>query len=147
MAIRLSGRKETEGEIEARRQPARYGPRTRAAYAPFFAHQTLEDVRMRFFTAGRLSMFIARQTQIDYAREMAFVVVGAERASSWRRAPNADPDYTRVVRRHRVISGQGLGSRLMQHLIAYARREARSAGEVLANTACSACAPRWLTST
>ncbi|MBN8913359.1 MAG: GNAT family N-acetyltransferase, partial [Rhizobiales bacterium] len=101
---------------------------------------TLDDMHMRFFTAkpDRSHRFAARLTQIDYAREMAFVVLseseddllGVSRLS-------ADPDYTRAeyaVLVRSDLKGKGLGWLLMQHLIAYAREEGLGAlyGEILA---------------
>lgn len=95
---------------------------------------------MRFFTAGPdLShKFLARLTQIDYAREMAFVAIAAKSNELLGVARLvADPDYSRaeyavVVRSD--LKGKGLGWRLMQHLIAYARSERLGElyGEVLA---------------
>lgn len=115
-------------------------PEDEPLYERFFANVTLEDMHMRFFTAkpDRSHRFVARLTQIDYAREMAFVVLseqenellGVSRLS-------ADPDYTRAeyaVLVRSDLKGKGLGWLLMQHLIAYAREEGLGAlyGEVLA---------------
>ena len=62
-------------------------PEDEALYEEFFAGVTPEDRRLRFFTVGRnLShRFLARLTQIDYAREMAFVAVARGRVpfSEW----------------------------------------------------------------
>jgi acetyltransferase len=95
---------------------------------------------MRFFTAkpDRSHKFLARLTQIDYAREMAFVAVsekGDELLGVARLA--ADPDYTRAeyaVLVRSELKGKGLGWLLMQHLVAYARQEGLMElyGEVLA---------------
>lgn len=86
-----------------------------------------QDIRMRFFQAlHRLPDHLARRlTQIDYDREMAFVVideasgegVGVVRLS-------LDPDrqrgeYAIIVRSDR--QGTGLGFRMMQEIIAWAR--------------------------
>jgi acetyltransferase len=96
-------------------------------YEAFFARVSPEDSRLRFFAARReLSHgFVARLTQIDYAREMAFIareeasgeLVGVSRFV-------ADPDFERgeyavLVRSDR--KGQGIGWALMSQLIAYAR--------------------------
>lgn len=109
-------------------------------YHRFFERVTAEDARMRFFTArpDRSHKFIARLTQIDYAREMAFValsepegeLLGVSRLT-------ADPDYVRAeyaVLVRSDLKGRGLGWALMQHLIAYAREEGLQQlfGEVLA---------------
>ena len=81
--------------------------------------------------------FIARLTQFDYAREMAFValdpeshdILGVGRIA-------ADPDlecaeYAVLVRSD--LKGKGLGWGLMQHIVAYARSIGlkRITGEVL----------------
>ena len=101
---------------------------------------TPDDMRMRFFTAyPNLShRLMARMTQIDYAREMAFVAI--DEASGLLLGVArlvADPDYTRAEYAVVVASdlkGRGLGWRLMQHLIDYARQEglAELTGDVLA---------------
>ena len=56
---------------------ARSGPRTSTSTAGSSRGSTAEDLRMRFFTRGPdLShRLLARLTQIDYAREMAFVAI------------------------------------------------------------------------
>ena len=104
-------------------------PQDEPLYEDFFAHVTPEDSHMRFFTMkpDRSHRFVARLTQIDYAREMAFValsepggdLLGVSRLS-------ADPDYTRAefaVLVRSDLKGVGLGWLLMRHLIAYARDE------------------------
>ncbi|MBO0764826.1 MAG: bifunctional acetate--CoA ligase family protein/GNAT family N-acetyltransferase [Hyphomicrobiaceae bacterium] len=104
-------------------------PEDEALYAAFFARLTPEDHRLRFFTAGPdLShRFLARLTQIDYAREMAFVAV-AEATGELMGVVRfvADPDYVKgeyAILVRSDIKGRGLGWRLMRHLIAYARTE------------------------
>jgi acetyltransferase len=88
-----------------------------------------EDVRMRFFsTLQRLPDVLAKRlTQIDYDREMAFAVVDetGERPEGIGVVRLAlDPDrargeYAIMVRSDRI--GTGLGLRMMQEIIAYAR--------------------------
>ncbi len=84
---------------------------------------------MRFFTARPdLSHgFLARLTQIDYAREMAFIALARDTGELLGVARFvADPDYTRgeyAILVRSDLKGQGLGWRLMQHLIDYARAE------------------------
>jgi acetyltransferase len=104
-------------------------PEDEALYADFFAHVTRHDQRLRFFTvAPDLShRFLARLTQIDYAREMAFVAI-AESSGALLGVVRmvADPDYTRAEYAILVrsdLKGRGLGWQLMQHLIAYAKAE------------------------
>jgi acetyltransferase len=88
-----------------------------------------EDVRMRFFSGLRQlpDVLAKRLTQIDYDREMAFAVGelidGQERGIGVVRLA-LDPDRTRgeyavMVRSDRI--GTGLGFRLMQEIITYAR--------------------------
>ena len=52
-------------------------PEDEGLYARFFERSRADDVHMRFFTAAaeRSHRFLARLTQIDYAREMAFVAI------------------------------------------------------------------------
>ncbi len=104
-------------------------PEDEHLYADLIARQTPEDLRMRFFTPhpDLSHKLIARLTQIDYAREMAFVAIARETGALLgisRLA--ADPEIQRaefavVVRSD--LKGHGLGWRLMQHLIDYARHE------------------------
>jgi acetyltransferase len=116
-------------------------PEDETLYALFFSRLTPEDIRMRFFTAKPdLSFkFLARLTQIDYAREMAFVAIAADTGELLGVARLiADPDYTRAeygILVRSDLKAMGLGWRLMQHLIAYAEREKLHElyGEVLAS--------------
>jgi acetyltransferase len=104
-------------------------PEDETLYALFFSRLAPEDVRMRFFTARPdLSFkFMARLTQIDYAREMAFVAIAADSGELLGVSRLiADPDYTRAeygILVRTDLKGKGLGWQLMQHLIAYARSE------------------------
>jgi acetyltransferase len=104
-------------------------PEDEALYEDFFAAVTTDDRRLRFFGGGTNFTHgaLARFTQIDYAREMAFVAVeestgkllGVVRLI-------ADSDYTQAeyaVLVRSDLKGRGLGWRLMQHLIGYARAE------------------------
>jgi acetyltransferase len=104
-------------------------PADEALYAAFFAHLTPDDQRLRFFMArpGLSHRFLARLTQIDYAREMAFVAV-AEATGELLGVVRfvADPDYVQgeyAILVRSDLKGLGLGWRLMQHLVAYARAE------------------------
>ena len=114
-------------------------PEDEALYADFFSGVTDEDLRLRFFSPVRnLShTFIARFTQIDYARAMAFIAI--ERSSGKalgvvRLHANATYDsgeYAILVRSG--LKGRGLGWLLMQTIIEYARSEGLRAieGQVL----------------
>ena len=90
---------------------------------------TQDNQRLRFFAAApRLShRFLATLTQIDYAREMAFVAIARQTGALIGVVRVvADPDYTRgeyAILLRSDLKGHGLGWRLMQHLIAYARSE------------------------
>lgn len=125
-----------EGVGEIALRPIR--PDDEPQYEKFFTYITPEDLRMRFFTAApeRTMRFFARMTQIDYAREMAFIAVGGAEILGVARLI-ADPDYRRaefavIVRSD--LKGKGLGYTLMQHLVSYARAEglAELYGDVLA---------------
>jgi acetyltransferase len=104
-------------------------PEDEGLYQDFFAAVTPEDRRLRFFGVGpKLSHgSLARFTQIDYAREMAFVAVEQKSGALLGVVRLiADPDYTHgeyaiIVRSD--LKGRGLGWRLMQHLIDYAKAE------------------------
>jgi acetyltransferase len=98
-------------------------------YVPFFAAVSPDDIRMRFFTARRSfpHTFLAGLTQIDYAREMAFVAIKAETQELLGVSRLVlDPDRTRgefglLVRSD--LQGHGLGWQLMSALLSYARSE------------------------
>ena len=133
---------ETEARIApvgaVRIRPIR--PEDETLYAAFFACLTPEDQRLRFFCArpDLSHRFLARLTQIDYAREMAFVAVGKQSGELLGVARFiADPDYVKgeyAILVRSDLKGHGLGWRLMQHLITYARAEklAELYGSVLA---------------
>jgi acetyltransferase len=115
-------------------------PEDARLYPDFIAKLENRDVRLRLLAPRKKFSddFLARLTQIDYAREMAFVAIDPESgalAGVARLA--ADPDYTRaeyavIVRSD--LKAQGIGWSLMEHLIAYARAEGlqRLEGTVLA---------------
>lgn len=98
-------------------------------YAELMARMTPEDIRLRLFMPVRefSKQFLARQTQIDYAREMAFVAFrGADSEMLGTARLSADPDYTKAefaVMVRSDLKGQGVGWALMNHLICYARAE------------------------
>lgn len=95
----------------------------------FFAHVTPEDLRLRFFAPVKdLShVFIARLTQLDYARANAFIAIdeaSAEMVGGVRL--HADADYERaefavIVRSD--LKERGLGWALMSLMLDYARAE------------------------
>ena len=95
----------------------------------FVARLTPEDVRMRLLAPRKefSHAFVARLTQIDYAREMAFVALSpAEDEVLGVVRMIADPDYVRaeyaiIVRSD--LKGAGLGWALMELIIDYASKE------------------------
>jgi acetyltransferase len=105
----------------------------------FLARTSREDLRLRFFSALKhySHAFIARLTQIDYARGMAFVAVddAGELAGVVRLHSNADyerGEFAILVRSD--LKGRGLGGQLMTLLLDYAHAEGLREvyGEVLA---------------
>jgi len=115
----------TVGDVTIR--PIR--PEDERLYEQFFAAVTAADRRLRFFGTGPnlTHGLLARLTQIDYAREMAFVAIDKRsRALLGVVRMIADPDYTRAEYAILVrsdLKGRGLGWRLMQHLIDYGKSE------------------------
>ena len=113
-------------------------------YGPFFSAVTQQDLRLRFFAPVKEfgHAFVARFTQIDYARAMAFIAI--EEASGnmlgvVRLHADANYDsgeYAILIRSD--LKGRGLGYLLMQMMIEYARAESLKTieGQVLSeNTA------------
>jgi acetyltransferase len=104
-------------------------PEDEPLYPPFFAAVTPADLRLRFFAPMKefSHTFIARFTQIDYARAMAFIAVeeatgamlGVVRLHS--DAAYESGEYAILVRSG--LKGHGLGWLLMQLIIEYARAE------------------------
>ncbi len=103
----------------------------------FFRRLTPEDIRMRFFGPIRelTHELAARLTQIDYDREMAFVLIdGGEFLGVGRLA--ADPGFEQAEFALLVASdrqGHGYGSLLLNHVLQYARARGiqRVVGHVL----------------
>lgn len=104
-------------------------PEDEALFREFFENVTQEDLRLRFFAPLKdfSHLFIARLTQIDYGRAMAFVAIDeatGKMLGGARLHANADYDrgeYAILVRSD--LKGRGLGWLLMQLLIEYARAE------------------------
>ncbi|MET0981573.1 MAG: bifunctional acetate--CoA ligase family protein/GNAT family N-acetyltransferase [Telluria sp.] len=105
-------------------------PEDAPAHQAFFRSLTPEDVHFRMFGSAReLSPAqLARFTQIDYAREMAFILTrtapGGEAETLGVARVVADPDnivgeFAIVVRSD--LKGNGLGTVLMEALIDYCR--------------------------
>ncbi len=106
----------------------------------FLRHVTKQDLRLRFFGPMKefSHEFIARLTQIDYARAMAFValdevtgeLVGVVRIHS--DSIYETGEYAILLRSD--LKGRGLGWTLMQLIIEYSKSEGLKAiwGDVLA---------------
>jgi acetyltransferase len=109
-------------------------------FARFFEKVTEEDLRLRFFAAVKTfsHAFIARLTQLDYARAMAFVAIDettGEMLGVVRMHADANyetAEYAILLRSD--LKGRGLGWKLMELAIEYARAEGlrRIEGQVLA---------------
>ena len=78
--IRRSGSARSRSGTGGRYSSGRCGPRTRSCSCEFFKRVTPEDLRLRFFAPVRdfSHAFLARLTQIDYARAIAFVAIDDE---------------------------------------------------------------------
>ncbi len=118
-------------------------PEDEAAHSAFIQSLDPTDRRMRFFSTRRSAFAhveLARMTQIDYAREMAFIAstdpdpakaqtLGVVRAIT--DPDNQAAEYAIVIRSE--LKGTGLGRLLMLRIIDYVRSRGtrRIVGEVL----------------
>jgi acetyltransferase len=123
-------------------------PEDAEAHGAFFARLPPEDVRYRFFGALRAltAERMARLTQMDYEREIAFIAIRA--------ATGETVGVARLARDSSAVAGQGdsgefaiavqpdakgrgLGSALMHSLLGWARGQGmtRIVGQVLADNA------------
>jgi acetyltransferase len=101
-------------------------PEDESSHQEFFGRLTAEDVSFRFFSRIREMPHsqIARYTQIDYDREMAFVAKDPDQHTLGVVRAVDDPDHTVaefaiIVRSD--LKGRGLGKRLLQKMIGYVR--------------------------
>ncbi len=102
-------------------------PEDDAMFRRFFDKVSSEDLRLRFFSAVRhfSHEFIARLTQLDYARSIALAAIDpgtGEMLGAVRLLADANYDtgeYGIMVRSD--LKGAGLGWRLMRIMIEYAR--------------------------
>lgn len=97
-----------------------------ALFRAFFAQVTAEDLRLRFFAPVKAFSheFIARLTQLDYARSIALVAIdpagGMLGAVRLHADANYDGgEYAILVRSD--LKGRGIGWQLMRVMIEYAR--------------------------
>ena len=101
-------------------------PEDEALFLGFFARVSDEDLRLRFFSAVRhfSHEFIARLTQLDYARSIALVALDPESGQMLGAVRLlADANYERgeygiLVRSD--LKGHGIGWKLMETMIEYA---------------------------
>jgi RimJ/RimL family protein N-acetyltransferase len=103
------------------------------------AHVSKEDLRLRFFDSIKefSHQFIAKLTQLDYARAMAFVAI--DEASSemlgvvWLYSDSIHETGEYAILLRSDLHGRGLGWVLMQLIIEYAKSErlSRIHGEIL----------------
>lgn len=118
-------------------------PEDAEEHGAFFHRLSPEDVRFRFFSSIRelLPEQIARVTQVDYDREMAFVAVRTatgETVGVGRLACEADlrsAEFAVAVQPD--MKRKGLGAHLMERLIDWARARgvAEIVGQILAENA------------
>ncbi|MHB2167203.1 bifunctional acetate--CoA ligase family protein/GNAT family N-acetyltransferase [Alsobacter sp. R-9] len=114
-------------------------PEDEALYPPFFEKVTQEDLRLRFFAKVKdfSHAFIARLTQIDYARAIAFAAIehdtgellGVVRLHA--DVNHQEGEYAILLRSD--LKGRGLGWALMKLMIEYARADGldRVTGQIL----------------
>ena len=104
-------------------------PEDQTLYRAFLARVSKKDLRLRFFSSMRVftDAFVARLTQIDYARAIAFVALDRQTGELMGEARlHADANHERgeygiLIRSD--LKGQGLGWELMRLLIEWARTE------------------------
>lgn len=116
-------------------------PEDEPLYPSFMSRISQDDLRLRFFAPVKEfdHTFIARFTQIDYARAMAFVAIDPRSndmlavARMHHSSESDTAEYAILVRSD--LKGRGLGWMLMNTLIAYARSEGvvRLEGQVMAS--------------
>lgn len=114
-------------------------PEDEDMFRAFFETITEEDLRLRFFAPVRAfnHRFLARLTQLDYARAMAFAAIDPESGTLLGAVRlHTDPDhetgeYAVLIRSN--LKGIGLGWALMQLIIRYAKADGLKTitGEVL----------------
>ena len=102
-------------------------------------HVTKEDLRLRFFDSIKefSDQFIAKLTQLDYARAMAFVAIDEANSAMlgvvWLYSDSVHETSEYAILLRSDLKGRGLGWALMQLIIEYAKSEglSRMYGEIL----------------
>jgi RimJ/RimL family protein N-acetyltransferase len=103
------------------------------------AHVSKEDLRLRFFDSIKefSPQFIAKLTQLDYARAIAFVAIDEACSEMlgvvWLYSDSIHETGEYAILLRSDLKGRGLGWALMQLIIEYARSEglSRIYGEIL----------------
>lgn len=104
-------------------------PEDERLYPDFLARVAAEDLRLRFFAPVKEMghRFLARLTQIDYAREIAFVALDASGGDLLGIARlHADANHERgeyAVLVRSDLQGKGLGWALMQAILDWGREQ------------------------
>jgi acetyltransferase len=118
-------------------------PEDEVLYEHFFRQTSAHDLRLRFFAAVKdfSHAFIARLTQLDYARAMAFAAI-AESNGQLLGVVRLHADANYEIGEYAILlrsdlKGRGLGWALMEWMIRYARSEGlqRVDGQVLSENA------------
>lgn len=114
------------------------GPEDEGLIEEFFKHVTQQDLRLRFFNIVKSPghAFLARLTQLDYARAMAFAALDADNNLLGVVRLHADANYESgeyAILLRSDLKGRGLGWKLMELIIRYAKAEGLKTivGEVL----------------
>ena len=104
-------------------------PSDEAAHANFFAHQTPDDIRFRFFSALKQipPKLMFRLTHIDYVTEMAFIAVRPATGETLgvarlvRDGLSEDGEFAVAIRPD--VKSHGLAYHLMQRLFDWGRSQ------------------------
>jgi acetyltransferase len=99
-----------------------------ALYPDFLAKVSPDDIRLRFLAPRKNfpDEMLKRLTQLDYGRDMAFVVLEKNGALAGVGRLSCDPDravgeYALLVRTD--LQGRGIGWQLMRQIVVYAKAE------------------------
>jgi acetyltransferase len=106
-------------------------------------HVTKEDLRLRFFDSIKefSHQFIAKLTELDYLRAMAFVAIDEANSAMlgvvWLYSDSAHETGEYAILLRSDLKGKGLGWALMQLIIEYAKSEGlkQISGEILQENA------------